>query len=97
LFVQDSRGDPRAIWIQAFRQKISGRNGIMSFDENLAGFHIILFMILEGCQLQRLPTVQFCDRQRRSSATERPTGTFGRIRNTITSSRQIQLALRLTF
>lgn len=32
-----------------------------------------------------------------SSATERPTGTFGRIRNTITSSRQIQLALRLTF
>ncbi len=32
-----------------------------------------------------------------TSATEAPIGTFGRISNTITASRQIQLALRLTF
>ncbi len=31
------------------------------------------------------------------SATEAPIGTFGRIQNTITSARQIQLALRLSF
>lgn len=32
-----------------------------------------------------------------ASATEAPIGTFGRIQNTITSARQIQLALRLSF
>jgi hypothetical protein len=32
-----------------------------------------------------------------SSATEAPIGTFGRIQNTVTASRQIQLALRITF
>jgi hypothetical protein len=32
-----------------------------------------------------------------ASATESPIGTFGRIQNTITSSRQIQLALRFSF